>query len=85
LKEVTVAQLVRFHLNQFPDQDSNPGSLKYKAGVLTTAQYQQITGNNRMSVGKGNEYHDVVTALLLSTSSSAMIISIIPKCYELYN
>jgi len=37
--EVTVAQLVRFHINQFPGQDSNPGSLKYKAGVPTTAAY----------------------------------------------
>jgi len=33
-----------------------------------------------MSVGKGTEYHDEATVLLLYTSSSAMIISVIPHC-----
>ena len=59
LKEVTVVQLVRFYLNLFPGQDSNLGSLKYTAGVLTTAPYHWIIGNTRMSVGKGTEHHEV--------------------------
>ena len=33
-----------------------------------------------MSVGKGTDYRDEATELLLHTSSSAMIISVIPHC-----
>jgi hypothetical protein len=73
-------KIVKFHLNQFPGQDSKSGSLKYRTGVPTTAPYHCIIGNNRMSAGKQTEYHDAATVLLLYTISLAMIISVIPHC-----